>query len=89
MYYVLIGREIRETSVDQWHAYRAGGERYKKSTQVKDVLIFTVFFGAGGIFFETVIIGGVLTGEIKHCTTLDEAEKQHADMVELVRKFEQ
>ena len=58
----------------------------------KSTMISTIFLGldhsfGGGepLLFETMVFGGVLDGEQERCTTWEQAEQMHADMVKRVK----
>ncbi len=66
-------------------------------TQDGEISVSTVFLGvdhnycAGGppLLFETMVFGGVLDGEQEGCTTWEQAEEQHREMVRRVTEQEQ
>src|SRR5688500_10925875 len=75
-----------------------GKDPYKVAhTEITDeVCVSTVFLGLDHSFrsvgrpilFETMVFGGDKGGEMELCSTWEEAEKQHRQMVEQVKKSE-
>lgn len=73
-----------------WGRSFASADRHVGNDAIGDVRISTVFLGIGHdydppILFETMIFGGDHDQYQERCSTWDEAEKQHAAALALVR----
>jgi hypothetical protein len=92
--YILIGKlAVPEPDLMKWATWYETANRHVANTQIGGIWVSTVFlgvdhnFGAGlPILFETMVFRGGSGNECVRCESWDEAEKQHADMVELVRR---
>lgn len=90
---ILIQRKVVPCDLRTWASQfeNADARRVAKYDE-GGVEVSTVFLGlnhawGGGppLWFETMVFGGPLDGEQERCTTFDEAERQHAEMVERVK----
>ncbi len=94
MLYILNGHEpVREENVAIWAAFFQDIDRrrvaFSKIDSVDEIVVSTVFlasdhnFGGEGppILFETLVDGGDTDGEIRRCSTWEQAEQQHKDVV--------
>ena len=75
-----------------WADWFEKADRHVASDEIGDVKISTVFIGLDRSFgigppllFETMIFGGEHDEEQWRCTTWEEAEKQHAHALALVK----
>jgi len=94
--YILKDKKVISASPDEFYEFFAdfGNRRVARET-VGDSDISTVFLGIDHgcgnepgrrpVVFETMVFGGPLDQEQERCYTWDEAEFQHAQMVERVR----
>jgi len=76
----------------EWARWFETADRHVAQDRIGEVRISTVFLGLNHRFapgapllFETMIFGGSHDGHQERCTFWDQAEKQHADAVALVR----
>lgn len=87
--YILDGKTpVRATSVEAWARWFETVERHVADLRDGDIRVSTVFLGIdhpfpGGppLLFETMVFGGPLDGELERCSTWEEAEQMHHDMV--------
>lgn len=77
--------------VSVWALWYEGADRHVAKTQDGGILVSTVFLGmdhsfGGGppLLFETMVFGSPLDQECERCTTWEEAEEQHREMVRRV-----
>ena len=95
-HYILDGKIVRRCDLMTWARWfeTAHENRVVKQEEIApDVSVSTVFlgldhrFGGDGppIVFETMVFGGPHDQEMERCCTWEEAEKQHADMVQRVK----
>ena len=95
MYYILQGRAVVECPIerefDQWcRSHR--GERLVRSDSVYGTTIHTVFVGINNalegntpLVFNTVVLSGrQMDEDTAWCSTWDQAEIMHAEMIERV-----
>lgn len=75
-----------------WAKWMESTDRHVAKDEIGDVRISTVFlgldhsFGQGSpLLFETMIFGGVHNDHQTRASTWDEAEKQHAEAMAMVR----
>jgi len=98
--YILDGHAaIKEPDLMKWAQWFETGNRVVRKTTFEtennsDIEVSTVFLGidhsmsynsSNPILFETMVFGGKLDQEMDRCTTWEEAEKMHAEMLEKVR----
>lgn len=89
--YKLVGREPIPVTLREWSDWfeRSATERRVAFDDVAEgVTVSTVFLGMDHqygngppLLFETMVFGGPLDGEMGRCSTYDQAEQQHADIV--------
>lgn len=93
-YYVLDGRNPVPCSLQEWaDIYESKSGRFHRQvarTQVGESLVSTVFLGLDHNFgdgpptlFETLVFGGPAHDEMRRCSTYDEAERNHRNIVAL------
>lgn len=91
--YILDGHTpVAEPDPFKWAMSLGLSKRRVCWTQIGTATISTVFFGLNHnwgegppLLFETMVFDGPLDKERRRCSTWEEAEQQHADMVEYVR----
>lgn len=83
---------VPAASLEEWSKEFWQIDRRVAQDTIGDAQISTVFLGINHnltegppLLFETKIFGGVHNDRIKQCSTWDEAVKQHAEAVALVR----
>lgn len=91
MYYILDDdHNLIATDRETWGEWLGNNEnRVVAKTQVGDAVVSTVCLGVDHnwspdgppMFFETMVFGGEHDGECLRCTTWDEAETQHAQVM--------
>ncbi len=87
--YILNGKTpVLVESIEAWGRWWETAERHVANLQDGDVHVSTVFlgidhqFGSGPpLLFETMVFGGPLDEEQERCSTWEEAEQMHHDMV--------
>lgn len=94
-HYILNGKTPVPADLMTWAKWLEASrdERVVAKTKVGTSLISTVFLGLDHqygdgppLLFETLVFEGQNDGDMWRCSTWEEAEKQHADAVELVKK---
>lgn len=94
-YYILDGKTPKKVEMLEWARWfeKAREERIVAKTDVGNAYVSTVFLGSDHqwgdgppLIFETLIFGGVHDQDMWRCSTWEEAEQQHADACELVRR---
>jgi len=98
MLYILDGHEpVREENVATWAMFFQDIDKrrvaFSKVDSVEEIVVSTVFlasdhnFGGEGppILFETLVSGGDTDGAIYRCSTWEEAEQQHRDVVKEIK----
>lgn len=92
--YVLDGdKSIRlASSIEEWGDNRKDGAWRVALDEIDGARVSTVFLGIDHryleprpVLFETMVFGGPLDGEMDRCSTWDEAEQMHANMLRRVR----
>ena len=96
--YILDGKQTVECNDwEKWSAWLEENDlkRHVADELVGEVRVSTVFLGVdhayGGrrsgppMLFETMVFGGSLDGEQERCTTWEQAEAMHKNMVERVK----
>jgi hypothetical protein len=91
--YVLDGKMPRKVgSLEEWARWFETAERHVAKDEIGEARVSTVFLGIDHrwgdgppLLFETMIFGGPHTEYQTRASTWDEAEKQHAEAVALVR----
>lgn len=91
--YILDGKTPIPADLMQWGEWFETADRHVAKDQIGDVGISTVFLGIDHRFaddgppliFETMIFGGEHDQYQTRASTWDEAERQHAEAVALVR----
>ena len=94
LYYKLKGRKVRPVwDIAEWVPYFETADRILQQEKIGTTVVSTVFLGIdhgymGGppLLFETMVFGGPLDQEQVRCSTYDEAEEQHEDMVKRVKE---
>jgi hypothetical protein len=92
-FYILDGKTAVPVSSEEWARWFDRNERHVKAERFGPVLVSTVFLGLDHnyfdhgppLLFETMVFGGALDGEQERCSTWEEAEQMHADMVNRVK----
>lgn len=92
LWYTLEGEIIKKCSVEEWSEMFEGPLRIVKRTQIGWIRVSTVFMGLDHNFsnegppllFETMIFGGRLNQQLARCSTWEEAETVHREMVQKV-----
>ncbi len=88
-FYKLINKQAQPVEdFIEWCEWHARADRNVKYTKVGDVQISTVFlgmdhahFGGPPMLFETMIFGGAFNEDMDRCSTWEQAEEQHKNMV--------
>lgn len=77
----------------EWARWLETADRHVAQEVIGDVRVSTVFlgfdhniFGDRPLLFETIIFGGEHDGHRERCSTWAEAEKMHAEALDLVRR---
>ena len=91
--YILEGHEaVPCEDLMEWASWFETADRSVRHDKVGAVRVSTVFLGLDHQFgdgtpliFETMVFGGPLDGEMDRCSTWDQAEKQHADILARVK----
>lgn len=90
--YILDGHKAVPVDLMTWAAWYEKADRAVAKTAVGESRISTVFLGVDHqwgegppLIFETMVFDGPLDGEQERCSTWEEAEAQHAAMVEKVK----
>lgn len=91
--WILKGRTPVQADLMTWSKWFETADRHVANDKIGDVRISTVFlgidhrFGDDGppLIFETMIFGGAHDQYQTRASTWDEAEKQHAEAMTLVR----
>lgn len=93
--YVLNGKTpIPCDDLMEWARWFDTADRHVMQEKIGEIRISTVFLGLDHSFtsdskrpllFETMIFGGPLDQEMTRCSTWEEAEKMHREMVERVK----
>ncbi len=62
--------------------------RIRERTDAKGAVVSTIFLGFEheGNFFETIVLGGRMDGNVSYAPTLDDALALHREMVTLVKR---
>jgi hypothetical protein len=92
MQYILEGKNpVKEEDWLKWAKSGSAGKRAALD-RVGESVISTVFIGVDysdfvgrPLLFETMVFGGELDGEMERCSTWEEAELQHKQMVDKVK----
>lgn len=92
--YILIGKlAVPELDLLKWARWLETTNRHVANTRIGGIWVSTVFLGINHSFtdgppllFETMIFRGGNGEECTLCETWGEAEQQHAEAVELVRR---
>ena len=92
--YILEGKQTVECNdLITWARWFETGNRRVAEDIISGVRISTIFLGLDHAFrggppmlFETMVFGGALNEEQERCTTWDQAEQMHKNMVERVKK---
>lgn len=87
--YILDGRRVRLCrDLITWAEWFEKADRRVAETTVGDARVSTVFIGLDHQFgdgppliFETMVFGGPWAGEMDRCSTWDEAEVMHEQML--------
>ena len=93
--YILDGHTpVQCPDVEEWAKW-FGENKFKRHVadeKIGDVRVSTVFLGVDHSFgdgppvlFETMVFGGPLDEETDRCSTWDQAEQMHAEMVDRVK----
>ena len=95
--FILVDRKpVQHPNDDEWFAWYQQIEENRRvaKTEIGSVSVSTVFTGMDlrpspgqGLLFETKVFGGALDGEEWLCATWEEAEQQHARVVELAGSY--
>ena len=94
-YYILVGKTPKLAASDVgWAKWMATADRRVAWTDLGKVSVSTVFLGVDHrsltmgpgppLLFESLVFGGKLDGHTTRCSTWEEAEAQHAEMVMVV-----
>ncbi len=91
--YILDGHKtIPCNDILKWTKWFEKGNRHVADECIGDMRVSTVFLGIDHSFergkpllFETMVFGGDLDGEQERCTTWEQAEVMHSDMVAQVK----
>lgn len=91
-FYILDGKTPVPVGLEDWGRWMETAEHHVADLRDGDIRVSTVFlgldlnfFGSGPpILFETMVFGGPLDGEQDRCSTWDQAEAMHKDMVKRV-----
>jgi hypothetical protein len=91
--YILNGRiPVPCTDFIEWNKWMKSNRRVALDT-IDGVEVSTVFLGIDHgffnkepILFETMVFGGSLDGELERCSTWEQAEKMHSDMVAKLKR---
>lgn len=88
-HYILDGHEAVPADLMTWARFFEKADRIVAKTDVGDARVSTVFLGLNHswgdgppMLFETLVFGGRHDGDMERCSTWEEAEAQHAAMVE-------
>lgn len=92
-FYKLEGRKVVSCSTKEFAKFMSLGENKRVAEDfVGDMHVSTVFLGMNHnigrgrpLFFETMIFGGGLDQMVNRCSTYDEAEGMHKEMVEFAK----
>lgn len=91
--FILDGKTPKPVDLKTWGKWFETADRRVAKDQIGDVQISTVFLGLNHqwcdgppLIFETMIFGGMYDQHQTRASTWDEAEKQHADAVALVKR---
>lgn len=91
--FILEGKTPVPADLMTWAKWFESADRHVAKDEIGDVWISTVFLGIDHqwgdgppLIFETMIFGGKHDQYQTRASTWDEAEKQHAEAVALVRK---
>lgn len=91
--YILDGHKpVPCPDIVKWGRWFENADRQVAATDVGDITVSTVFlaldhnFTSNGppVLFETMVFGGKFDGETLRCSTWEQAEKQHQQVVALV-----
>ena len=97
MLYILNGHEpVIEKDLATWSMFFQDIDKrrvaFSKIDSVEEIVVSTVFlasdhnFGEGPpLLFETLVTGGDTDGEIYRCSTWEQAEQQHKDIVKEIK----
>ena len=92
-HYILDGRKAIRADLMTWAKWFEKADRKVAHDIIGDARISTVFLGLDHSFgygpkalFETMVFGGPLDQEQERCTTWEQAEAQHAAMVNRVKE---
>ena len=94
-YYILVGKTPRLAASDiEWAKWMAVADRRVAWTEIGNVSVSTVFLGVDHryrslgpgppLLFESLVFGGKHDGHTTRCSTWEEAEAQHVEMIALV-----
>lgn len=94
-YWILVGRETRETDLHTWAEHFCSPERVVARWEFPSGDVSTVFLGIDHNFFgdgppllfETMVFGGPEDGWTNRYPTYDEAEAGHMEACEMVRRL--
>ncbi|GAC1503365.1 MAG: hypothetical protein NVS1B10_08430 [Candidatus Saccharimonadales bacterium] len=96
--YILVGhtpKPVPDSDLMRWAEWFEIADRVVAKTMVEDVEVSTVFLaidhafgGKPPLLFETMVFGGKLHEDIRRCTTWEQAEDQHKQMVKRVKRYE-
>ena len=82
---------VQEPDLMKWERWFETAERRVAFTEKDGAEVSTVFlglnhgFGEGEpLLFETMVFGGPFDGQTERCSTWEQAEQQHKEMVEKV-----
>lgn len=92
--YILMGKlAVPEPDLLRWGVWYETHDRHVALTQIGSIEVSTIFLGidhsfGGGlpVLFETMVFRRNRAEEQVRCETWEQAEKQHAEMVEMVRR---
>jgi hypothetical protein len=93
-WYILDGKTPRKVeSTEEWARWQQSHDKHVAHDEIGGVRVSTVFLGLDHswlsdgppLIFETMIFGGPHSDHQTRASTWDEAERQHAEAVAMVR----